>query len=132
MVGWFAFSCVASHSRALGWLFWCAGAGFAERYARGRVRVCGGRFCGAVWCGQDMGAVCGVAFWRLVWCDGCMQRCIPVDVLDALNDSLEAMVDSVEVPGLPGVTEKELDEVRAGLVRWMERGKDFACPDEVL
>lgn len=50
--------------------------------------------------------------------------------MDALKDSLEAMADSVDVPGLPGVTEKELDEVRAGLVRWMERGKDFACPDE--
>ena len=59
-----------------------------------------------------------------------MQRCTPADVMDALKDSLEAMADSVDVPGLPGVTEKELDEVRAGLVRWMERGKDFACPDE--
>lgn len=75
--------------------------------------------------------MCGVAFCRLVWYDGCMERVPPADVFMAsLNEEIEAMIEKEEVPGLPGVTEKELDEVRAGLVRWMERGKDFACPDE--
>ena len=60
-----------------------------------------------------------------------MERVPTADVFMAsLDEEIEAMIEKEEVPGLPGVTEKELDEVRAGLVRWMERGKDFASPDE--
>ena len=131
MVGWFAF------------LVWrvirARKSGFSGVPVRGlrngtrasacACRVCGGRFCGAVWCGQDMGAVCGVAFWRLVWCDGCMERVTPADVFMAsLDEEIEAMIEKEEVPGLPGVTKKDLEEIRAGLERLEGRGQYVASP----
>lgn len=75
--------------------------------------------------------MCGVAFWRLVWCDGCMERVTPADVFMAsLDEEIEAMIENEAVPGLPGVTKKDLEEIRAGLERLEGRGQYVASPDE--
>lgn len=91
-----------------------------------RVIRAGARGCR---CGLDMGAVCGVAFCRLVWYDGVMEWDAPEsDLLTALDEQLKELLAADEVQGLPGVTQNDLEEIRAGLERLEGRGQYVASP----